>query len=228
MNAAPSSKDDAIIVVRKATAVLGDTPVLAPVSFKVREGQAATLSGSNGAGKTTLLRLLAGVLAPATGEVRIGGAPADEKDPEFRELVAALVGPPPLAHNLTLEEHFALVAVSWGISADEGRERGLRVLDAFGAGQLGSRFPHELSSGQGQMAALAITLTRPCDVILLDEPEQRLDADRVTVLAELLEAERADGAALVVASHSDALREALTGPTITLREIDATGRGRAA
>ncbi len=208
-----------MVAVRKVTAVLGGTPVLAPVSFKVRAGQAATLVGSNGAGKTTLLRILAGVLKPASGEARVGGAPVDEKDPSFRALVAALIGPPPLASNLTLEEHFALVAVSWGMSASDGRDRGMRVLEAFEVGALASRFPHELSSGQGQMAALALTLTRPCDVVLLDEPEQRLDDERVGILARLLEEEREDGAALVVASHSARLRDALTGPTVRLREV---------
>ncbi len=211
-----------MVAVRKVTAVLGGTPVLAPVSFKVRAGQAATLVGSNGSGKTTLLRVLAGVLKPACGAAHVGGAPADEKDPTFRALVAALVGPPPLASNLTLAEHFALVAVSWGMSAAEGIERGVRVLDAFEVGALVTRFPHELSSGQGQMAALALTLTRPCDVILLDEPEQRLDDDRVAILGRLLEEEREDGAALVVASHSSTLRDALTGPTVRLREVGRT------
>lgn len=214
-----------MVVVKKVTAVLGGAPVLAPVSFKVRAGQAATLVGSNGAGKTTLLRILAGVLRPASGEAHVGGAPADEKDPSFRALVSALVGPPPLAASLTLAEHFSLVALSWGIGAAEGRERGMRVLDAFEVGALADRFPHELSSGQGQMAAIALTLTRPADVIILDEPEQRLDVDRIAVLAGLLEAEREDGAALVVASHSAALRDALTGPTVTLREVGRTHGG---
>ncbi|WNM24195.1 ABC transporter ATP-binding protein [Demequina capsici] len=211
--------DDAVIQVRGVTAVIGETPVLAKVSFKAREGQAVKLLGANGAGKTTLLRVLAGTLKPATGTALVGGYPADEKDPSFRALVTALIGPPPLAHNLTLSEHFALMGLSWGLSTEEAIGRGGRVLDAFGVGALASRFPHELSSGQQQMAALALTLTRPADIILLDEPEQRLDADRVGVLAALLEEERDDGATLVVASHSVALREALTGPTVTLTEV---------
>ncbi len=214
-----------MVAVRDVTAVLGGAPVLAPVTFDVRAGQAATLVGSNGSGKTTLLRVLAGILRPASGEAHVGGAPADEKDPTFRALVAALIGAPPLASNLTLVEHFSLVAVSWGISAAEGRDRGMRVLEAFEVGALATRFPHELSSGQGQMAALALTLTRPCDVILLDEPEQRLDDDRVHVLGRLLEEEREDGAALVVASHSVALRDALTGPTVRLREVGRADGG---
>ncbi len=211
--------DDAIIQVKGVTAVIGETPVLAKVSFIGREGEAVTLRGSNGAGKTTLLRVLAGTLAPASGTALVGGHPADEKDPSFRALVTALIGAPPLAHNLTLEEHFALIGLSWGISGAEGISRGGRVLDAFGVGALVTRFPHELSSGQQQMAALALTLTRPADVILLDEPEQRLDEERVGVLGKLLEEERQDGAALVIASHSAPLQEALTGRTITLTEV---------
>ncbi|WP_296665474.1 ATP-binding cassette domain-containing protein [Demequina sp.] len=218
----PSRRDDAVIDVRKVTATLGGAQVLAPVSFTALAGEAVTLTGANGAGKTTLLRILAGVLAPATGTAHVGGAPADEKDPSFRALVAALVGPPPFAHNLTLEEHFALVGLSWGMAAADARSRGGGVLDAFGVGALATRFPHELSSGQAQMATLAMTLVRPCDVLLLDEPEQRLDADRVVVLAELLEAERADGATLVVASHNATLAAALTGPKVRLREVRTT------
>ncbi|WP_062464641.1 ABC transporter ATP-binding protein [Demequina soli] len=214
--------EDVVIQVRGVTAEIGEVPVLAKVSFTAREHQAVKLVGANGAGKTTLLRVLAGTLKPKTGTAMVGGAPADEKDPTFRALVAALIGTPPLAHNLTLAEHFALIGLSWGLGSEEARGRGGRVLDAFGVGALASRFPHELSSGQAQMAALALTLTRPCDVILLDEPEQRLDAERVLVLAELLEAEREDGATLVIASHSEALRDALTGPTVSLTEVRTT------
>ena len=211
--------ENAVIDVRKVTATLGGAPVLAPVSFTAKAGEAVKLVGANGAGKTTLLRILAGVLEPASGKALVGGAEADERDPSFRALVAALIGPMPFAHNLTLDEHFALVGLSWGMGAKDARARGGAVLDAFGVGALATRFPHEMSSGQSQMATLAVTLVRPCDVLLLDEPEQRLDIDRIAILAELLEAERADGATLVVASHHAVLAESLTGPTVRLREV---------
>ncbi len=211
--------DRVMIRVEDVTAELSGNPALARVSFAAGEGQAVTLLGANGAGKTTMLRVLAGALRPASGTVLVGGVPADERDPAFRALVTALISPAPFAHHLTLAEHFSLIGLSWGMSASESLARGEKVMEAFGSAALVDRFPHELSSGQRQMASIALTLTRPATVILLDEPEQRLDADRVTALAGLLDDACREGATVVAATHSGALRDALAGPKVRLSEV---------
>jgi ABC-type multidrug transport system ATPase subunit len=204
------------VVAEGVSAILGGEVALNPISFAADAGEALSIVGPNGAGKTTLLNLIAGNLAPATGKLRVNGAAPNEKDPKFRAQVAALIAAPPFAHNLTLAEHLSLVGVSWGRSAEEGRLRGIEILDAFGVANLAQRFPHELSSGQAQMFTLALILVRPCEILLLDEPEQRLDVDRVGILAQLLRTVCESGVTVVMSSHNAALVDGIGAGLVDL------------
>ncbi|MBT0773399.1 ABC transporter ATP-binding protein [Kineosporia sp. J2-2] len=180
-----------------------DREILLPeTSFDLAAGRTLAVTGPNGAGKTTLLRVLAGLTRPTAGQVRVGGLAPDERSAGFRRAVAALIGMPALARNLTLGEHLRLVATSWGDDLEQAGRRADDLLDALGIDRLVNRFPHELSSGQTQLFTLALTLVRPCDVLLLDEPEQRLDPDRLDLVAGLLERLAHAGTTVVLASHS--------------------------
>ncbi|KQQ04265.1 hypothetical protein ASG06_11140 [Rathayibacter sp. Leaf185] len=191
--------------------------LLAPTSLRVEPGEVLAVTGSNGSGKTTLLRVIAGLLAPTEGAALVAGRPADERTPSHRRTVAALVQTPPLERDLTLEEHLAMVAVSWGARIPEARERAARGLAALDLAPLARRFPHELSSGQRQSFSLALVLARPSDVLLLDEPEQRLDADRVPLVVEVLR-EAAQDRAVVIATHSPVITEGLATRVLRLGE----------
>lgn len=179
--------------------------MLAPTSFELGRGQALAVTGENGSGKTTLLRALIGVIPISAGSLLIDGTAVDERRSSFRSSVAALVGLPPFARNLTLLEHMALVGASWGIDVRDAKSKSAATLARFGIEELRARFPHELSSGQTQLFALALTWMRPFDVLVLDEPEQRLDVDRLSMLGDVLDETISTGVTLVMASHSRSL-----------------------
>lgn len=200
--------------------------LLPATSIALQAGRAVAVRGPNGAGKTTLLRVLTGRLRPSAGESTLFGERIDERDPAVRRHIAALIEPPTLYPDLTLRDHIALISAAWsgsqtggGRGASGARTRsgahataaprwsglGDSALEAFGIGSLADRFPNELSSGQRQLVSLAVTLARPCSVLLLDEPEQRLDPDRRGIVAEVLRAARAAGVALAFASHDPEL-----------------------
>lgn len=193
--------------------------LLAPVSISVKSGEALIVRGENGAGKSTLLRVLAGMRTPSSGSASIGGEPVADRDRGFRRRVAAMVGLPPMAPDLTVRDHVAMVATTWVDRAQDPNETTNSVLDELGLTELGTRFPHELSSGQTQLFGLALVLARPFDVLVLDEPEQRLDPDRVATVAKALNARREAGATLVVATHSEVLADALAGTTLLLEKV---------
>ncbi|WP_424465708.1 ABC transporter ATP-binding protein [Pseudoclavibacter helvolus] len=197
----------------------GNSTVLHDVAFDVEAGAVLCLTGANGAGKTTLLRSLAGLTPPSSGRVLIAGEPADERSPGFRRRLAALLGSVPFSMTMTAREHLTAVALSWGAhlaAAQASADEALRRLDAE---DLAERFPHEVSSGQLQLLSLATVLARPFEVLVLDEPEQRLDEHRRALLASVLEEERARGAAIVLATHSRPLIAALEA-----RELSLPGR----
>ncbi|WP_030214168.1 ABC transporter ATP-binding protein [Streptomyces bikiniensis] len=199
------------IAAEDATVVLDDTVLLAPTTFEVMPGEFRCLTGSNGSGKTTLLRAFLGSRRLTDGAVLVRGETVDMGRPRHRRSVASLVDPVPVARDMTLHEQVALVAASWYGNTATTAERAEEVVGRLGLTALAGRFPSQLSSGQLQLFNLALTLVRPADVVLLDEPERHLDTDRVDLVATLL-AERAEqGTAFLVATHEPVMVDACDG-----------------
>lgn len=181
---------------------IDDQYLLAPTDLAVESGECLVLRGENGAGKSTLLRILAGLTTPSEGECSYDGRTVDERDPVIRAAFGAFVDPPGLYTDLTLRDHLALLRATWpqAPTADE-------AFALFGIEHLAARYPHELSSGQGQLFVLTLAFARPCEVLLLDEPEQRLDPVRRGRLAEAVLARTQAGGIVVLATHSPELAD---------------------
>lgn len=199
----------------------GATTLLRPVTFSMGSGEKLVVRGANGAGKSTLLACLAGTLSPSSGRVQVGGIEAAAGRREFRQLVAASLATPPFSPDLTVRDWLEMVALSWHSSKAAARQSVDVTCTDLGMDALLRQFPGELSAGQTQLCSLATTLVRPSRVLVLDEPEHRLDADRVGMLGTVLNRRAEDGCAIVVATHSDTLTETLDGPVMEL-----TGGGR--
>lgn len=205
-----------MIQLDRVTVVTDDTTILPAVSTAVPRGEVLVVRGRNGAGKSTLLRVLAGIVVPSSGIVRIAGEPVDERDRRFRRRVAAMIGLPPMAPDLTVRDHLSLVATTWRHDPAFGQDRVDEVLATLRLEGLVRRFPHELSSGQLQLFGMGLVLVRPFDVLLLDEPEQRLDAEHVESVVGELRSLHARGATIVVATHSQVVVDALPGRSLRL------------
>lgn len=197
--------------------VQDDAVLLLEATGSVERGEALAVTGPNGAGKTTLLRTVAGILAPTSGTVTVAGRVPDDRDRAFRRSLAALIGTPQTARDLTIAENLQFIAATWGIRASDARRQGDELLAELQIEQLGTRYPHELSSGQSQLVAIALTLARPCEVLVLDEPEQRLDPDRLGLVIDALARRVEAGTALMLASHSPRLVQELADDVL---EID--------
>ncbi len=210
-----------LLVAGAAGVTLDGAVLLPPTSMHVEPGECVAVLGRNGAGKTTLLRALAGRIRVTAGSVRLRGRPIDERKREIRSEIAALIDPPTLYPDLTLRENFALVAAAWGDRAEIVPGLGALALETFGIASLETRFPHELSSGQRQLVSLAITFARPANVLLLDEPEQRLDPDRRERVSEALRAACARGVAVAFASHDADLVERVAGRRVLVEAAAA-------
>ncbi|MGJ8721616.1 MAG: ABC transporter ATP-binding protein [Salinibacterium amurskyense] len=219
-----SQDTDAALEVERSSAVrvhslavsVDDVPLLEPVSFDIPAGTAVAITGANGAGKTTLLRVLAGLVPPTAGSAHVGERPVDERSPAFRRMVAGHIGHTTFARDLTLDEQLTMVGVSWGSAITTASERSAALLDDFGLTRLRTRFAHELSSGQTQMFSLALAIARPFDVLLFDEPEQRLDKERRSQVAGILRGLVAQGTTLLFASHNAKLIDAVSDRTVAL------------
>jgi ABC-type multidrug transport system ATPase subunit len=193
---------------------IDETTLLLPTDVSADPGECVVLRGPNGSGKTTLLRIIGGLLVPTTGSATIGGREADERDRAVRAAVAALLGAPTTYRDLTLVDHLVLIDSTWGGEPATSDERSLALLDRLGIAHLDDRFPHELSSGQEQLFRLALTFSRPSSVVLLDEPEQRLDTTKRQVVADLIRERTTDGTTVVMACHDPELTASLASRVV--------------
>lgn len=213
---------DIVLSVDDASVSRDDITLLPPTSFAVTAGECVAVRGENGAGKTTLLRVLAGRLRPTSGSATLAGRTVDERRPEVRRAIAALIDPPALYPDLTVADHLEFIVAAWApfVERHEPETAAPTVvdaaLDAFGLSRLRDRFPDELSSGQRQLVALAVTFARPARVMLLDEPEQRLDPDRLALLAAAIRRASERGISVVFASHNSALVAAVAPRSVRI------------
>jgi ABC-type multidrug transport system ATPase subunit len=181
----------------------GGEPVCAPVTLSVRAGSAVALVGPNGAGKSTVLQTMVGLLPPLAGSVQFAGSPVDERDAGFRRAVAGVLDDDAFFPSLTGEEHLLLTARAHGVPDAERVVAG--QLADFGLTDRADALPSALSSGQRRRLALAGALVRPARLLVLDEPERRLDASMRRTLAGRLRALAAAGTTVLFASHDPAL-----------------------
>lgn len=173
-----------------------------PLSFEVPRGGRLAITGPNGSGKSTLLSVLTGRLDPLAGQVRVLGEAVDERLAEFRRNVSVVFDEDAYLPALTVREHLLLLARAHGVRSASEPVTGL--LEEFGLTERQHARPTELSSGQRRRLLLAAGLARPRRLLVLDEPEQRLDAHMRAVLAQRI---RDEPGTVVFASHDPALVE---------------------
>lgn len=202
----------AIIGLRRS---FGDVEVLAGVDAEVCRGEAVAVVGPNGSGKSTLLRCIAGMDRPTAGIIRLCGRPMREREPETRRSVAAVLDDVEFFADLAVAEHLALLMSAHGDDAPD--EHAASLLDEVGLADAADQLPVGLSSGQRRRLALATCFARPRMLVLLDEPEQRLDREGRRWLTRRLLAEKEEGHGVLFASHDRDLVKAVADRVIELR-----------
>ncbi|MER7419442.1 ABC transporter ATP-binding protein [Micromonospora peucetia] len=186
--------------VEDLTVAYGSTVVLDAVNLRIPEGAVVALVGENGVGKSTLLRCVAGLQEPSAGAVTVFST-TPGRGVEFWRQVATTVESPSWYQGLTVREHLDLVRVANGGDPNDGHID--VVCDLLGLTGLADSLPLTLSSGQRQRFLLTATFVRPSRLLILDEPEQRLDTGIKAAIVAHLRAYVASGGTLVMASHDE-------------------------
>ncbi len=183
------------------------TPALRGVSFTLHHGESVALVGGNGAGKSTVLLLLAGVLFPERGTVRVGDwtvTPATLPHVR-RSLGMVFQDPDDQLFMPTVEDDVSFGPINLGHPPEEVRARAEAALERVGALHLRARPPHRLSGGEKRAVAIATVLAMTPDILVMDEPSSNLDPASRRALIEQL---RAFEHTKIVASHDlDLVRE---------------------
>ncbi|GIK41949.1 MAG: ABC transporter ATP-binding protein [Chloroflexota bacterium] len=177
---------------------------IANISFTVSPGEFLAIVGPSGSGKTTLLQLLAGLMPPTKGQVRLDGVPLTKPQPE----IAIVFQKPNLMPWRTVLDNVLLPLQIQGVSAGEAQHQGQEVLALVGLSEFALAYPKQLSGGMEQRVAVARALIQQPQILLLDEPFGALDAlTRERLNGELLRLWQNQNLTALMVTHN--IREAV-------------------
>ena len=178
--------------------------------LEASSGDLVLLLGASGCGKTTLLSVLAGILSPSAGSVRVGdtevvGLSGAALTDYRRKRVGIVFQAFNLLPSLTASENVQIPLRGTGVSGHVARERALELLERVGLSDRVEHRPGDLSGGQQQRVAIARALAHDPPVILADEPTAHLDYLQVESVIRLLRTLADSGRLVIVATHDDRL-----------------------
>ncbi len=166
------------------------------VSLSVERGEIFGLLGPDGAGKTTMMRMLAGIMSPTSGEMRIAGKPVEE--------VKTTIGYMPqrfsLYGDLTIEENMLFTANLYGIPNAERIKAETELLEFSRLAPFRKRLARNLSGGMKQKLALSCTLIHSPQLLLLDEPTTGVDPISRRELWKILYSLPAKGVTIIIST----------------------------
>jgi ABC-2 type transport system ATP-binding protein len=190
---------NAVLTAENLIAGYGDHAVCGPLDVEVFSGQVLGMVGENGAGKSTLLRTMIGAQAAIEGDAHVLGLMPDDRSALFRSKVSVLLDEDAYFDSLTVREHLSLVARGHGLDNPDAAVEG--EIDFFELQLVADAFPDQLSSGQRRKLLLASAFIRPFELLILDEPEQRLDTRMRGLLAQRIARTAKKNVAVVMVTH---------------------------
>lgn len=157
----------------------GDVIALEDLSFVAPQNEFLCIVGPSGCGKSTLLRSIAGLIQPTAGTIKFGEWSSTPR-------CAMVFQDAGLFAWLTILDNVAFGLETQGIAQKERHRRASEIIEQLGLGDFAKHFPHELSGGMRQRAAIARALVTAPDILLMDEPFRTLDAQTRLVLQDEL------------------------------------------
>jgi len=202
-----------VIRLVKASRTYGTPPVIAldDVSLEIDRGEFVAITGPSGSGKSTLLNLLGGLDHPTTGEVVVDGVHLERADDReltlYRRTKLGIVFQFfNLLPSMNVAENVEMPLLLTGGTPRHARSAALEMLDLVALSHRSGHFPHQLSGGEMQRAAIARALIHAPSLLLADEPTGNLDSGNAAQVLELMAkiASRRT-ATVIMVTHSDAV-----------------------
>lgn len=189
-----------MIQVTNLTRYYGDFPALRDVSFDVSEGQIVGLLGLNGAGKSTTLQMLAGVLAPSSGQVTFDGVDVTDNADDLKARIGFLPEEPPLYRDMTVSAFLIHCARLKGLSTAEAKGRLPEILRITGLQDRAHQLIATLSHGYKKRVGIGMAVIHDPRLVLLDEPISGLDPKQIKDMRKVIR-RLSEGRAVIVSSH---------------------------
>jgi cell division transport system ATP-binding protein len=183
----------------------GSATAVQDVSFHLRKGEFAFLTGASGAGKTTILKLIHMLHRPSSGEVRVSRYTSNRMKrrdlPQLRRRVGYIFQDFRLLENLTAGENVAFALEVTGMPRPKIGPRVQKLLGQVGLAARAQALPRQLSGGEQQRVAIARALANEPLVLLADEPTGNLDERATAGVFGLFQQINASGTSILMATH---------------------------
>lgn len=171
------------------------------ISFQVRPGEIYGLLGPNGAGKSTTLRMIAALMHPQQGRIRICGRDTAEHPELVRSTIAYLATDMGVYDRFTPRELLRIFGEFQGVDPLVAERRGLHLLEKLGLADFADVKVDGFSSGQKQKLSIARALLHDPKVVIFDEPTTGLDVLTAKTVLDLLRIMRDEGRTVIVSTH---------------------------
>lgn len=180
------------------------------VSLEINANQVLAFLGPNGAGKTTTIKMIAGLVLPDRGTVRINGRDPHREAQARRLIGAVLEGNRNLYWRLTPAENLEYFGVLRGLTRRLARQRSRVLLDRFELSHKDRTMVQKLSRGMQQKVAIAVALIHQPPLLLLDEPTLGLDVEATQTVKRLVREIASEGRAILLTTHQLDIAEELS------------------
>ncbi len=176
------------------------------LSFSVEEGEVLGILGANGAGKTTTLRMLAGLIKPDSGSIRIAGTLTPD---DAKKRIGFLTNDMHLDGYFTPDYMFDFFAGLYGVPMEEAQSRKSALFQKFGIDAFRNMRIRELSTGMKQKVSLAVSSAHNPQIIIYDEPTNGLDIIAAKTVEDYLWELHQEGKTIILSTHILSLVEKL-------------------
>lgn len=192
--------NDILIEARDLSRRYGERSAVSGLNLTLRKGEILGLLGPNGAGKSTTMKMLAGVLAPSEGGVRIKGVALAEDAKRAKQNLGYLPEQPPVYPELTVDEYLHYCAGLHGVARGERAAATARVKQSCGLNDVAQRLIGNLSKGYQQRVGIAQAIIHRPAVVILDEPTVGLDPIQIREIRTLIK-ELGEQYSVIISSH---------------------------
>ncbi len=189
-----------MIKLTSLTKVYGALTAVKSISLEVAPGEVFGFLGPNGAGKTTTIKMMAGLLQPTSGEVRINGFDVQKEPLKAKAITGFIPDRPYLYEKLTAGEFMLFTAKLYGM--DDSDERMGELLDLFGLSEWSGELIENFSHGMKQRLVMASALLHDPKVLVVDEPMVGLDPRGARLVKDLFKDLAAKGVTVFMSTHT--------------------------
>jgi len=185
----------------------GDLVAVNDLSLTVRQGEFFAVLGPNAAGKTTTIKLIAGLIKPTSGTVRVAGFDVQTQPLEVRQRMACVPDFPYLYDKLTPWEFFRFIGQLFGMSETDIQTAGRALVERFNLGPYVNKPLEGLSHGTRQRVAIVSALVHAPEVFVIDEPMVGLDPQHGRIVKDVLKERSRAGMTVFLSTHQLSVAE---------------------